>query len=191
MENSVKERLVSFLNYRKLSQSKFEKLIGAGNGYVNNISKGIGGEKLQRILSYFPELNSGWLMTGVGSMLNNAENTPLPNHIPLIPTYARAGKFDDFTTQVSKYDYEKVISPLKHAEFAITVYGDSMAPEFVSGSQVHIMKVNEKAFLEWGKVYVLDTCNGTVLKKIFKTDKENVIRCSSINKEYEDFEVNT
>lgn len=84
-----------------------------------------------------------------------------------------------------------IISPLKHTEFAITVYGDSMAPEFESGSQVHIMRVDEKAFLEWGKVYVLDTCNGTVLKKIFKTDKENVIRCSSINKEYEDFEVNT
>lgn len=57
MEKSVKERLVSFLDYKKLSQFKFGKLIGAGNGYVNNIPKGIGGEKLQRILSYFPDLN--------------------------------------------------------------------------------------------------------------------------------------
>ncbi len=76
MENTVKQRLIKFLKYKKLSQSKFEKCIGAGNGYVNNISKSIGADKLQSIIGNFPELNQDWLLTGNGSMLQ--DNAPKP-----------------------------------------------------------------------------------------------------------------
>lgn len=145
MESSVKERLIQFIKEKGLSKNKFEEMCGLSTRYVSNIEKSIQPEKIKKISLIFPELNTGWLMTGVGDMLNSVEGTLTLNKIPLIPTYVRGGKFDDFTTQVSKYDCEKVISPLKHAEFAITVYGDSMAPEFESGSQVHIMKVDEKA----------------------------------------------
>lgn len=69
MEQTVKQRLITFIRYKGLSQAKFEKSIGASNGFVNNISKGIGAEKLQRILNEFPELNSAWLLYGEGEML--------------------------------------------------------------------------------------------------------------------------
>ena len=52
----VKERLIEFIKYKGLSLSKFEKYVGLSNGYVYNISKGIGSDKLQRILAKFPEL---------------------------------------------------------------------------------------------------------------------------------------
>lgn len=39
------------------------------NGFVNNISKGIGADKLQRILRSFPDLNQSWLLNGEGEML--------------------------------------------------------------------------------------------------------------------------
>lgn len=79
MESTVKERLVSFLKYKKISQSKFEGRINAGNGFVNNISKGIGAEKLQRIICEFPELNTGWLIDGIGDMLKKNEHTSPAN----------------------------------------------------------------------------------------------------------------
>lgn len=191
MENTVKERLNSFIKSQNIGQSKFEKKVGLSNGYVNNISKSIGAEKLQRILNIYPELNENWLLTGEGEMLKQNNSVHTENRIPLISTYARGGRFDDFDIQIKKNECELVISPIKNAEYAITIFGDSMEPEFPNGSQLHIMKVNENAFLEWGKTYVLDTCNGTVVKKIYKTKDKNVIRCSSINKEYEDFTVKT
>ena len=70
METTVKQRLIEFLKYMKIGQSKFEKRIGAGNGFVNNIVKSIGTEKLQSIKREFPELNTEWLLYVAGEMLN-------------------------------------------------------------------------------------------------------------------------
>lgn len=83
MESTVKQRLIDFIKFKNLSQAKFEKAIGVSNGFVNNISKGIGADKLQRILNTYPELNSTWLLTGNGEMLKqdnsskSSENTTL------------------------------------------------------------------------------------------------------------------
>lgn len=76
MESTVKQRLIDFIKYKNLSQAKFERAIGVSNGFVNNISKGIGADKMQRILSTFPELNQTWLLTGEGSMLK--QDNPQP-----------------------------------------------------------------------------------------------------------------
>lgn len=70
MQDTVKERLIEFIKSQQLSQGKFEKLLGFSNGYVNSISKGIGGDKLQRIIGEFPLLNPDWLLYGRGEMLS-------------------------------------------------------------------------------------------------------------------------
>ena len=78
---SVKQRLLEFIKREGLSQSRFEKAVGLSNGYVNNISKGIGADKLQRITEKFPYLNAEWLLTGKGEMLKAntiQERTELP-----------------------------------------------------------------------------------------------------------------
>lgn len=67
---TVKERLISFISYLDMGQGKFEKLCGLSNGYVNNIRKSITIDKMQLIASHFPELNTNWLITGEGDMLN-------------------------------------------------------------------------------------------------------------------------
>lgn len=70
MQSNIKERIIEFIKSQGLSQGKFEKRLGFSNGYVNSISKGIGGDKLQRIIGEFPRLNPNWLLYGEGSMLN-------------------------------------------------------------------------------------------------------------------------
>lgn len=66
---SVKKRLKDFIKSQKMTISGFEKDINVSNGYVNSISKGIGGEVLLSILEKSPNLNINWLLTGEGFML--------------------------------------------------------------------------------------------------------------------------
>lgn len=70
MENIVKERLLQFIKTIGVTQKAFEDAIGASKGYINNISRGLGLEKLIAIKLSFPQLNIEWLLTGAGAMLD-------------------------------------------------------------------------------------------------------------------------
>ena len=109
----------------------------------------------------------------------------------VIPTGAMGGTLADFADSVSAYDCERMVTPIKGADYAIQVTGDSMSPEYPSGSMILIKKINEKAFIEWGKTYVLDTENGAVIKTIRKTDDPGVIECVSLNPAYQPFTMET
>lgn len=110
--------------------------------------------------------------------------------LPVIPTEAMAGTLGEFADSVHAYDCERMISPIRGADYAIKVCGDSMTPEIPNGSQILIKKVYEDEFIEWGKIYCLDTKNGAVIKKIYPTRESEVIECRSINPDYPPFCVN-
>lgn len=163
----VRERLIEYIKYKRMSRRGFAISIGASGAFVNNISKGIGNEYVDSIKTKYPDLNMAWLLTGEGDMLNEVKSQQTDiNIIPLLPVSAQGGSLNDFVLSVKNEDCEKIISPIRGADFAITVSGESMAPEYPSGSKVLIKKIDEKAFIEWGRCYVLDTCNGTVIKKL-------------------------
>lgn len=144
-------------------------------------------------------VSAAWLVTGAGKMIksendeNEAEKDPSTFYlVPLLPISAQAGRLNDFAVAVKDCDCEMIVSPVKGADFAMTVSGDSMFPEYPSGAKILIKKINERAFIDWGKTYVLDTCNGSVIKRIFPSDTKdpNRVKCVSINPEYPPFEVN-
>ena len=148
---------------------------------------------IETILKFYTDLSRIWLLTGEGEMLINNETLPEQTHdtyrIPLLPISAQGGAFNDFVVSVQESECERVISPIKNADFAISIQGDSMAPEYPSGSQVLIKRINERAFIEWGKTYVLDTCNGSVVKNLYPSDDPNKVICKSINPDFPPFEV--
>ena len=111
--------------------------------------------------------------------------------VTILPVEAMAGTLGDFALAVQDYECERMVSPVKGADFAIKIQGDSMSPEYPSGAVCLIKKVNEKAFIEWGKVYVLDTENGAVIKQIRRTDRENVVECVSLNPAFQPFTIDT
>ena len=136
------------------------------------------------------------LMSKVDNLIKYYDTPPTEEEITqdmvlVIPTGARAGTLADFTQSVSQYDCERMVTPVKGADFAIQVTGDSMSPEYPSGSVILIKKINEKAFIEWGKTYVLDTENGAVIKNIRRTDNPEVIECVSLNPAYQPFTMET
>lgn len=197
--SATKDRLLEFLRYKGMGQQKFEISIGMSNGWANKVGDSIRENTLKKINEVYPELNIAWLKTGIGTMLNdNGESegtlyTPKEEHcqttesediaklVLLLPVSAQGGSLNDFVVSVKESDCEKVVSPIRGVDFAMTVSGDSMSPEYPNGSRIFIKKINERAFIEWGKVYVLDTCNGTVIKILVPSDKEGYVKCVSIN----------
>lgn len=110
--------------------------------------------------------------------------------LPVIPIEAMAGTLGEFAESVHAYDCERIISPIKGADYAIKVCGDSMSPEIPNGSQILIKKIFEDEFVEWGKIFCLDTRNGAVIKRIYPTPNPDVIECRSINPDYPPFQIN-
>ncbi len=67
---TIKERTYSFIEYKGITVKKFEELCGLSNGYISSMRKGFGSDKLNNVLTMFPELNREWLLYGEGEMLN-------------------------------------------------------------------------------------------------------------------------
>lgn len=86
MEATVKERLINYLKFKNISQKRFADTTGLSSGYVNAIKKSIQPDTLHRISMYFPDLNTGWLITGEGAMLkestiNNSSNVIINKNV--------------------------------------------------------------------------------------------------------------
>lgn len=65
---TIKEGLVKFAKSKERSVRAFEREAGLTIGYVNTIRVSVQPDKLQRTASRYPDLNTEWLMTGVGPM---------------------------------------------------------------------------------------------------------------------------
>lgn len=109
--------------------------------------------------------------------------------LPVLPIGARAGTISDWCDAVHEYDCEKIVSPIRGASLAAQVTGDSMSPEYPSGSQIIVKKIDEAAFVQWGEVYLLDTDNGPILKQVRQTERDDVVECVSLNPAYQPFRV--
>lgn len=99
--------------------------------------------------------------------------------IPLIPIEAMA---DWGTGEVQVMGYEMGLYKVPEfdnikVDFMIRARGSSMYPKYNSGDALACLKV----FLQWNKVYVLDTSQGAMVKRIKQSDKENHILCVSDN----------
>lgn len=195
---TIKDRILLFINYLGIGQSKFEKSCGLSNGYINNSKGNFGAKKINDILKSYPELNHSWLLKGEGEMLLTPEQNAgqkevlakKPQEVYLLPMSAQAGSLNDFVASVYASQCERIISPMAGAEFALTVAGDSMTPEYPNGAIIFIKRINERAFINWGNVYVLDTCNGIIVKKVYPTEEVTILQCESINSAYPPFTVN-
>lgn len=194
------QRFSMYMEVKNLNDNQVTKECGLSKGLLGQARTGksdLGSKAVDKISNTYKDLNRVWLLTGEGDMLiqgnEKAEEQPVDaspqNQVPLIPIAAQGGSLGEFASRAHEYDCEKVISPIKDVDMAICVSGDSMAPEYPSGCQILVKKINERAFIDWGRVYVLDTVNGAVVKKVLPSDSPDKVLCVSINPDYPPFEV--
>lgn len=146
-------------------------------------------------------LSANWLLTGEGEMFLSPEtNTDFINEpgsiyhtkhgIPLIPIEAVAGAAKGDVTALS-VDSENYFIPdfNNKADFLIIVSGNSMAPKYYNGDIVACKQIPTATFIQWGKVYVLDTLQGAICKRLFEGSKKDTIKVVSENANYPPFEI--
>ncbi len=160
---------------------------------------------------YSELINIKWLISGNGNMLiskkypayepniNMVCEEDIPHAkksaneqegIPLIPESAMAGTLNGEIT-VFDYECERYVIPVfKGADFLISVKGTSMYPKYSPGDIVACKRVSlSDLFFQWGKVYVLDTCQGALIKRINPGTEKDKIKIVSENKKYSPFEL--
>lgn len=207
---SIKERVLGFIRYKKLNNKQFEDICGLGNGFVSKIGYSIREPKIELISKAFPELNTDWLVRGIGEMLNNANPTPKYNeaipiqqdvvYIPLVNQFAYAGYLDGYSDctyleQLPKIPF--IVDHEGHGNYiAFEVKGDSMnngtEESYLEGDrlycreiQPHLWATSKLHLRKWDFVIVHE--DGIVVKRIIDHDVENhTITIHSLNDMYPD-----
>ena len=171
----------------------FSKLIGIHQVTLNNYILGkrkLSLEVVEAVLNAFPDVSAEWLLRGenVKAIELNREGDSVKT-LPRIPYDAAAGSLTDAVDGVTEYQCERlpVVAAFPKYDFTMRVSGRSMEPYYLSGDEVACLRINEARFLQWGRVHVLDTTQGVVIKRIY--DNGDCIRCASYNPEYPDFNV--
>lgn len=202
---TVKERLKQFIKYKKISIRSFERDCGLSYGYVNNMRVSIQPDKITNIANQFPELNTGWLLTGEGEMIRGQndfafqtkESNPKPHLfdepalVPhIIDECADCGKPNGFGIAIMEDRCPKYAIPgLSGHDFTIISRGRSMinrsCPEksIRPGDIVGCKKWNSRSHIRWGEVYALSTPDGITIKQIQPSEKEGYIKCIPFNVE--------
>ncbi|WP_300794258.1 LexA family transcriptional regulator [uncultured Bacteroides sp.] len=186
---TLKERLLEFVEFKKMNKRQFQISIGVSNSYIQNLNENIGPLILEKISAVYPELNIEWLLTGEGNMINEKKKNK-SNGIPLIPTYAMAGQFT-CEQNIMENNCERYVIPVFDADFLIPVHGTSMQPYLNSGDIIACKKIYmDKLFFQWNRIYVIDTNQGILVKRIRKSEKKDYVILISDNPDYDPMEIN-
>jgi len=198
----ILERIQEIASNEGITIGAFERSIGASKGVLSraiNNGTDIQAKWIEVIVENYPQYSAQWLVAGKGSMLadEQASSVPTARHtdnpqegIPLIPIEAMAGALTEEIT-VLEHECERYVVPaFKGADFLIRINGSSMYPSFRSGDIVACQRVPmSDLFFQWNRVYVIDTNQGALIKRIKPaTDKQHVLIVSD-NTDYDPFEL--
>jgi repressor LexA len=197
---NIKERILHYTDFKGLAKEKFFENLGVtyGNFKGEAKKKALSSDVLAKIVSMYPDISTEWLLTGKGEMIKGAavENThqsQSENIIPLIPIEAMAGKGNGSVQILKKDIIDGYVIPeftQRGVEYIIRVSGSSMYPKYSSGDLLGCRTVTDTSFFQWGKIYVLDTDQGPMVKRLFPiADNPDSLECRSDNKEYPPFPI--
>lgn len=200
MNKGTLSRLRQYLDYKGITNRAFEMQFGFSNGsFASQLKRGgtIGVDRLENILCEYKDINIEWLLTGAGTMLRSDTDTQIATAepttiggIPLIPIEAMAGVLSGNSSQVMERECEHYNIPMfKGAEFLIRISGDSMQPKYYSGDIVACKRLPIDTFFQWNRVYVVDSEQGVIIKRVRRGSDDRHIVFVSDNTAYEPFEL--
>lgn len=190
----TKSNLLIFIKEKKLSKSDFYKITGLSNGFLDK-GGSVTSSNLETILKHFPEISLEWLVTGQGPMLRKDLPVARPSDtgVPLIPIDAIAGIPAGDNLGLRFIDCEHYIVPEfanLNVEYMIRVSGSSMYPKYSNGDILACRRVQDILFFQWGKIYVIDSSQGALVKRVFEDeDPERILLVSDNKEKYPPFSI--
>jgi phage repressor protein C with HTH and peptisase S24 domain len=195
---SVKERLIRYIKYKRLSQRKFEEAANLSNGYINSLRHAPSATKLQSILDAFPDINHVWLLTGEGEMLNEEETVfvdDVRKDMSIVPLYdvdVSAGLEKLFASGGACVGNISIPN-MPTADGAVHVVGDSMYPLLKAGDIIAYRVINEISSILYGEIYILqiehDGDMQVVVKYIKRSENPDCVLLVSYNKEHDPMDI--
>ena len=217
----VGKRIAQILKTNGYSQSKLAEEIGLKQSVISEMIRGYREiDRLVNFVALKFNISRDYLVDGELSKLgtNAAYETFTPtgdikhdaileklsqttykasnknNGIPLIPTSAMAGVLGGDSITINQWDIEDfyVIPAFKKSDFCIRVDGDSMQPKYLRGDILACTRVPlSNLWFQWGKIYIIDTRQGVLVKHVEKGSDNDHIKLVSDNPDYKPFEIPT
>lgn len=200
---NIKNRFQQIADFKGVSIRKLEQIFSLNRGNISSIPENgaIGSDKLSKIIDSMPELSIEWLITGKGSMIRgnealSTETQDIIKGIPLITYDAIAGFSSMDNEGAAEEDFARYIVPEfinKGVEFLIRVSGSSMYPKYSSGDILACKFIKDRLFFQWGKIYVIDSSQGILVKRVRKHEKypEYIMLESDNREKYQPFDFPT
>lgn len=95
MTTTIQERILQYLEYKKVTPYKFCKDLDFPMGSLNKRGS-IGTDKYLKIIKYYKDLNPEWLLSGEGPMLKEKQapqtNTPDDKYLKLLEEHNKTLK---------------------------------------------------------------------------------------------------
>lgn len=184
----VKDRLLEFLAYLGIGQTKFEQLTGLSRGLVDKMSDGITARTINKISKVYPELNIVWLQTGEGQMLKSGEVVAEEKGIPYYDMDVTASITESFHDMREEVQYYINYPPLNDCDAAFPVYGDSMVPDFYPGEVILVREIRNVDSMLWGEPYLVitnaDCDNLRTIKNVYLSEDRQKFILRATNPRY-------
>ncbi len=168
---------------------ELSNILDTNKAGINDIKTGkkkVTLENINSMIISYPFINLRWFITGQGDMFNSDnENISERRLIPFYDAEAEAG-----TIMMSNMD--AVQEPIewvdagdwfRDADSAMRVHGDSMFPEYKSGSIIAMREVIDKHLVVYGEDYVIQTTEYRVIKRLQRSDMKGCWLACSVNED--------
>lgn len=205
--NDLKERLLYFIDYKKITVQSFERTVGLSNASVAKMGNNTRRSTIDKISNMFPELNTNWLLTGEGEMLNRStsESSVLPLD-PILPTSDEQDvSLEPLQVPFPRSHYQpiydirvcagqgigfdgnenKIVKWVAIPDFrgcqGMIVYGDSMYDKYKSGDVIFFRQIFNRNYIENGQPYIVITREDRLLKLLYDDGDPDYITLVSYN----------
>lgn len=197
MESPVKERIIKFIEYKNISKNAFEEACHLSKRYISNLKGTPGSRIIRNIKNTYPELNTVWLLTGVGQMIEgkNEECVSQLDEIraPILPTRIAGNPNTDILDYVQTNSQEMELSRIIILDTPIDLWhmirDDALSPTFKVGDKIALLayEKGEESPIP-GKIYAVDTTsNGLIIRKLMPSEDGGYIARSLNEERYPDF----
>lgn len=196
------------------NQEGVGKLLGYSNkssfSQVMNGKVNLPTDFIERLCALNSSINKEWIKNGIGNLLENNTNanidyneenntkflneffsgSDVKNQILSLISPENIIEYNSGNKEIAATNATKFLIPtFKGSDYLITVVGDSMYPKYNNGDIVACKHLSLNTFFQWNKVYVINTEQGILIKRICKSDHDDFVTIVSDNKEYDSFEL--